>query len=252
MFRYLVTGLADLVFPPTCHHCFEGATTGSGISQPLCDTCYKLLVQLLGSHCPRCAAVYPNIHPAAMNCPHCQREDYAFTQTIAWGNYDSILREIILQMKDQSNESLAYQMGALFADQCRDKFNTLTFDAILPVPLHWTRRLWRGYNQAESLAQAIARTLSKPCYSHWLWRRLQTPKQTKVTPHQRRKNLKKAMAARIPKQFQGQRILLIDDVLTTGATADACARALLAAGAGNVTVAVLARAVGKIATTVTS
>ncbi|MFT3878211.1 MAG: hypothetical protein QM703_00960 [Gemmatales bacterium] len=143
-----------------------------------------------------------------MDCHICHDEDYAFTQTIAWGPYDSALRSIVLRIKEQRNESLAHHIGLHFAHQFNQQLKSWPIDAIVPVPLHWTRRLWRGYNQAEVFAKAIAHHLHKPERRAWLWRRLQTPLQASVTPTQRRKNLRQAMTARIPKQFMGQQILL--------------------------------------------
>lgn len=242
----LATGLLDLIFPPVCQLC--NASQPAGYHEAFCETCLKRLNQLLGEQCPRCAARFPQVNPSASDCHLCHVEDYAFSQTIAWGPYDSALRSIVLRIKEQRNESLAHHIGLYFARHFHQQLEAATIDAIVPVPLHWTRRLWRGYNQAEVLAKAIAHHLHKPYRSIWLWRRLQTPLQASVTPIQRRKNLRHAMTARIPRQYQGQQILLVDDVMTTGATADACVRALLAAGAGSVKVAVLARATGETAT----
>jgi ComF family protein len=242
----LATGLLDLVYPPICQLC--NTPQPAGRHEAFCYTCLKQLNQLLGDQCPRCAARFPKVNPHATDCHLCHDEDYAFSQTIAWGPYDSAMRSIILRIKEQRNESLAHHIGLLFATQFQQQWQASTIDAIVPVPLHWTRRLWRGYNQAEVLGKAIAQKLHKPYRRSWLWRRLQTPLQASVTPAQRRKNLRQAMTARLPNRYQGQHILLIDDVMTTGATADACARAMLAAGAGSVKVAVLARATGETAT----
>lgn len=242
----LASGLLDLVYPPVCQLC--NASQPAGHRDPFCDTCLKQLNQLLGDQCPRCAARFPEINANAIDCHLCHDEDYAFSQTIAWGPYDSVLRSIVLHTKEQRNESLAHHIGLHFARQFQQQLQASTIDAIVPVPLHWTRRLWRGYNQAEVLAKAIAHHLHIPYRCSWLWRRLQTPLQASVTPAQRRKNLHQGMTARLPKQYQGQQILLVDDVMTTGATVDACTRALLAAGAASVKVAVLARATGETTT----
>jgi len=246
MAAQLAMGLLDLVYPPVCQLC--NASQPAGHQEAFCVTCLKQLNQLLGEQCPRCAARFPKVNPGAVDCHICHDEDYAFSQTIAWGPYDSALRSIIHFIKEQRNESLAHHIGLHFARQFEQQLQVSTLDAIVPVPLHWTRRLWRGYNQAEVLAKAIARQIHRPYRSQWLWRRQQTPLQASVTPTQRRKNLRQAMTSRIPNRYQGQHVLLVDDVMTTGATADACARALLAAGAGSVKVAVLARATGETAT----
>lgn len=240
--RDIATGVLDLVFPPGCYLCNKPLL--AGCSSSFCDACLKQLSMQRGPQCPRCAAHFPQ-SASTPDCHFCHDENYSFVQAHSWGAYESALRNIILRIKDQNSESLAHHIGVLYAKQFHEIISSWPIDAVIPVPLHWTRRLWRGYNQAEVLAQAVAKDLHKPCRTTWLWRRLRTPHQASVTPTQRRKNLRQAMAARIPKPCSRQHILLIDDVMTTGATADACARALLSAGAQSVRVAVLARAAGE-------
>jgi ComF family protein len=114
-------------------------------------------------------------------------------------------------------------------------------DAVVPVPLHWWRRLRRGYNQSEALARGLARVLALPCRTSWLRRARHTPSQVGKSAEQRRANVRGAFrAARVP---AGASVLLVDDVMTTGATASEAARALKEAGAGRVVAAALGRAV---------
>ncbi|HMO35180.1 MAG TPA: phosphoribosyltransferase family protein, partial [Gemmatales bacterium] len=146
--------------------------------------------------------------------------------------------------KQQENEQLSYYAGVILAEAFGDVLASRTVEAVVCVPLHWTRRLWRGYNQAETLARAVATRWNLPFYSHWLCRRRSTSRQATLTPTQRRKNLTLAMQASIPTKYRGRHVLLVDDVVTTGATVDACSKALLSAGARQVTVLALARATG--------
>jgi ComF family protein len=235
-------GLLELVYPPVCQLCSLALPAGSSAS--FCHECLKLLAFQRQQCCPRCAATFTAVLSSATNCPHCQDEDYAFDQVIAWGAYEKALQQIVLLIKHQEQEQLAYHSGVLLAQQFQDVLTTVQIDAVVPVPLHWSRRLWRGYNQSVTISQAVGTVLQKPWQVHWLFRRLSTPMQASVTPTQRRKNLRQAMVARLPTSAKGKHLLLVDDVMTTGATADSCARALLAAGAGKVTVLTLARAVG--------
>jgi ComF family protein len=113
---------------------------------------------------------------------------------------------------------------------------------VVPVPLHWRRRLSRRYNQSDALAQRIARRLGVPCASGHLRRVQATPFQTRQTPAQRRENLRKVFRAY--GRLDGKRVLLVDDVLTTGSTASEAAKVLKKQGAARVIVAVLARSAG--------
>lgn len=240
--RKPVQGLLELVYPPACQLCSLGLPAGS--VEAFCADCLKQLQLLRMPCCPRCAASFPSISPLATNCPHCQNEDYAFEQVIAWGAYDKALQQIILRIKQQEQEQLAFHAGKLLGQLFREVLTSIAIDTVIPVPLHWSRRLWRGYNQSVTIAQAIGQVLQLPCQPNWLFRKLSTPMQASVTPTQRRRNLQQAMVARLPGSAKGSHLLIVDDVVTTGATADACSRALLTAVAGKVTVLALARAVG--------
>jgi ComF family protein len=112
---------------------------------------------------------------------------------------------------------------------------------VVPVPLHWWRHWRRGYNQAETLARAVAAGLGLPCWPRCLRRIRNTPQQTlQSSPTSRQANVHGAFAPRPGYRMAGKRVLLVDDVLTTGATASEAARALRRGGAGSVAVAVLA------------
>lgn len=244
--RRLLAGLVDLIYPPVCLHC--AAPLEAGTPDAFCPGCFQQLQALLGDACPRCAAPVARLTIVDDQCRYCKDESYTFTKSIAWGGYQSLLRALILRMKHATGEPVAFHLATLLAEQFRPELTGWAVDAVVPVPLHWSRRLWRGYNQAAAVAEVVARRLGKPYRPRWLWRRRQTPPQATVTPEERRRNLRGAFAARIPPAVKGGLVLLVDDVMTTGSTADGCARALLAAGAREVRVAVLTRAVGESAT----
>jgi ComF family protein len=147
-------------------------------------------------------------------------------------------------MKHRSGELLAEVVGALWAEQTEARLREVRADIVVPVPLHWRRRLARGYNQSEALARAVADRLGLPCRPSLLRRVRHTPQQTQQSPAGRRDNVRGAFAARLGRAFAGKSILLVDDVMTTGSTASEAARALREDGAARVVVAVLARAQG--------
>ena len=143
-------------------------------------------------------------------------------------------------MKQPQGELLAYRLGELWAAHRRAELLASSPQVVVPVPLHWRRRWSRGYNQAEEVARGLAHALRLPLSAHALTRRRATEVQTHQSATARWDNVKGVFAARTPAAVRGLRVLLIDDVLTTGATCHNAALALSAAGAAQVHAAVVA------------
>ena len=131
-------------------------------------------------------------------------------------------------------------MGAVWACHGIERLRSLQADVVIPVPLHWTRRWRRGFNQSELLAQALAARLGVKCPRGWLFRARPTPPQTRQTPPQRRENVRGAFRVRAETELRGKTVLLVDDVMTTGSTVHEAARALRTAQPARIAVAVLA------------
>jgi len=143
-------------------------------------------------------------------------------------------------MKHSSGEALAEMIGELWAESAESRLRALGADSVVPIPLHWRRRWWRGYNQSEALARPIAARLALPLYTSWLRRVRNTPEQKGRSAADKMENVRDAFRA-CGSGPAGRTILLVDDVLTTGATASEAARALRRGGAKRVVVAVLTR-----------
>jgi ComF family protein len=186
----------------------------------------------------------------------------------AVGFYSGRLQEVVLRMKKAAQEPLTLAMGGLLAEHVRDLQAVApamveegssgeprgprspaalasVADLIVPVPMHWSRRWSRGVNQAGLLAESLARVLNVPCHHRVLVCRRRVRKQGTLGPAERRRNVRGAFGVAIGYAIQGRRLLLVDDVLTTGATANEAARVLRQAGAASVEVAVVARATGE-------
>ena len=143
------------------------------------------------------------------------------------GPYEGLLRDAILRMKKWTGEDLAEVIGALWAKRMVDRLRPLAPDAVIPVPLHWMRRWRRGFNSCDVLAQCLARALGIPCRTRALRRARATPQQTlQPSATARRENVKHAFHAITGVDIESQTLLLVDDVLTTGATASEAAKAL--------------------------
>ncbi len=163
---------------------------------------------------------------------------WGFDAAYSFGYYEDELRELVHVFKYQKVYTLAKPLAKrMLAAVPRD----LVFDVIVPVPMHWRKRIARGFNQAELLAEELSRSLHIPLKSA-LRRTRSSPAQVSMTSAQRRASLRKgSFAASKADAAAGRRVLLVDDVFTTGATARACARELKRAGASHVTLLTLAR-----------
>jgi ComF family protein len=236
--RQLGRGLLHLLYPVCCHFCGRSLTADG----PFCDACRTAFVDDPSPVCPRCAFTVGPFAVIDGRCTHCREEAFSFNAAMRLGPYGGLLRDAVLRLKNHSGEGMAELFGELWADHAGATFRALGVDALVPVPLHWRRRWRRGYNQSEAIAHGLAARLGLPCRPSWLRRTRATPMQTSQTFAGRRENVRGAFAASRP--LAGRTVLLVDDVMTTGATASEAARALRAAGAGRVVVAVLARAHG--------
>jgi ComF family protein len=165
-----------------------------------------------------------------------------FSRAICLSKYDGELKEAVKRIKHSQWESLAFALAELLFDKHRDDLRALSADAVIPVPMHWWRRLRQGVNNPELAAERLGRRLGVPVVYRSLFRRRHTPTQTGLSPRERLLNVRGAFAVRRPRSIVGRRILLVDDVMTTGATCNEAARCLLAAGAADVSVVTLARA----------
>lgn len=171
-------------------------------------------------------------------CALCRRGLRGFDAAYSFGFYEDELRELIHLFKYGRIETLAKPLGKLLASALpREQ----SFDVIVPMPLHWRKRWQRGFNQSALLAREIGRRTNVPV-SGLLRRIKNTAAQAGLTNAKRRLNVSGAFQAKRRAALTGQRVLLIDDVMTTGATAASCARALKRAGAAQVTLLTLARA----------
>jgi ComF family protein len=236
--RTLARGLLHLVYPAACWGCQRFLRPEEAAS--FCLPCRLALTGDRAPTCPRCAGTVGPFVNLDGGCLKCRREPLAFAAAFRLGPYEGLLRDIILRLKHAGSDGLAEAVGGLWAEHAADRLRSAGPQVVVPVPLHWMRRWQRGYNQSETLAQALASHLHLPCKPGWLRRIRRTAKQTAQAPAERRTNVRGAFRARPGTVLKNRTVLLVDDVLTTGSTASEAARALRAAGAARVVVAVLA------------
>ena len=236
LLRRIGRAAIDAVLPPRCLAC--GVTVGA--PDALCGPCWSALSFFAPPWCVACGL--PFAHPIGEGavCADCARGDASWDRARAAMRYDRHSRQLVLALK-YDRTHLARALGHWMRRAGGDVLDGA--DLIVPVPLHWTRLFARRYNQAGLLAHAIHRAGGPPVAPDWLVRRRRTPSQGRLGPVARARNVRGAFALRPGCDVAGKRLVLVDDVLTTGATAESCARVLLKAGAKAVDLLVLARVV---------
>ena len=265
--RAAADSLFTLLFPVSCKICESPIEVITAV--PVCPDCLQAPRAYSGTECARCGrflATEAGLH----GTPHCgvcrrgtrgtprtndrgtvqrgrmqhgavQRDAFAFEQACSFASHEGTLRALVQRLKYNGYRPLAKPLGRFLAEAA-GRLSEQSFDVVVPVPLHRKRERQRGFNQAEVLAGEVARLRKIPLGARDCMRVRDTPPQTGLRAAERRKNVAGAFDVPEPQRIRGRRVLLIDDVLTTGATASACAQALREAGAKGVWVATLARA----------
>ena len=229
----LSRGLGSMLFASPCSIC--GADDG-----PFCADCRAEILDC-GSQCPRCALSAGPWADLRGGCSACRGRPLGFDRAIALGPYQGPIREVCLRMKHFQSAWIARWSVDLLIEARGDRLREAEAELIVAVPLHWRRRLRRGYNQADAIAGALSSRLGIRRGSP-LARVAATPKLARLPRQERADLMKQAFGAKRHPGVEGKAVMLVDDVLTTGATCGAAARALKRAGAKRVIAVVLARA----------
>jgi ComF family protein len=239
-----------LIAPPRCAFCGREEQTWGGLKSVLphlCQPCQTAILPSNENRCLRCGAFAGPYLDVRRDCIHCRGERFRFETVIPLGNYRSDLRTMCLAAKRPRSEELAAALAGLLSEREESTLRAVHADVIIPVPHHWIETMRTRSHAPQTLAAVLSRRLRIPLLNQGLAKSRRTEKQAELPPTRRRTNLKGAF--RVPRRYhsdlQGRRVLLVDDVLTTGATANEAARALRSANVSFVAVAVIARALGK-------
>lgn len=232
----------DLIFPALCPACH--APLGAGRRDPLCGTCWSGIPRLEPPLCEQCGlplGVVPSRVDGSTGparCLGCRVDPPAFDRARGAGLYAGPLRHALHALKFHGRRALARPLAELIREQC-EAVLAPDVDALVPVPLARARLRERGFNQAELIADRLGALLDLPVRRRWLARVRETAPQTDLAAAERRTNVGGAFVA--TSDVGGLHVVLVDDVLTTGATCRECARALRAAGARQIDVVTVAR-----------
>lgn len=229
----------DVLFPPECPSCRGPVET----MHNLCPTCFSALRMIAPPFCHACGIPFAVPVDVQSLCPDCLEKPPAFTRARSAMVYDRISAPLISTLKFHDQWAGLERYAALLNAAGGSLLEAA--DILAPVPLHW-RRLWRRkYNQSALLAYGISRHCALPCLPELLVRTRYTPPQMGLKRQERAKNVRRAFAINpaYATRVQGMHVVLVDDVMTTGATANACANVLRKAGAREVSVLTLARTV---------
>ncbi len=238
----LIDRLLHALLPAACLECGR-PLPARGAALGLCAACRGLLSRLPAQSCALCALPLGDAYalPAGYRCGACRQNPPAFDRMLALWTYGPPLDSVVQGLKFRRLDYLGRHLAAVLAAELAPKLEGLSpIDRVVPIPLHWRRRLSRGYNQAERIARPLAALLGLP-FDPLLSRGRATPPQSLLGRSQRLANLRRAFRVPRPLEIRGLHLLLVDDVATTGATLDAAAETLKRAGAAAVTALVAGR-----------
>ncbi len=223
-----------------------GDRFGLEAQRRVCERCLARVERIPEPLCAICGAPMPSATIIEDRCAQCLDRRPHFARARAVARYRPSaesdrrsLPSLIRRHKYGLDQSLQKALAEFLGDDL--PYSSADCEIVIPVPLHPRRLWWRGFNQAALLAMTIARRLDRPIELEALMRSRMTTPQTSQDHDARRRNVRRAFAVARPARIKGRRILLVDDVMTTGATVDECARVLVAAGAARVEVLTLAR-----------
>ncbi len=232
LFSAVRRNLAALLFTPHCSAC--GVLLESGPAGPattFCQLCTRSLTSDLADCCHCCGAHSPHSglreRSETKSCRYCRGSRFPVRACCALGNYGDLLQKLIVQMKGNRNELLALQLGRLLGQRLRELPWSRELEAIVPVPVHWSKQLQKGFHGAAVISEGIRRELGLPWLPKAVSSTRRTAKQGMLEPTERFRNVAGAFLVADDSKIRNRTLLLVDDVLTSGATLTAVASASL-------------------------
>ncbi len=224
-----VSTLFNHLLPSYCHLC------GASSREKLCSRCEGLLPVNVGRTCTRCDVPLASDAPT---CANCLKGKGYYDRNISAFKYEFPVDKLLLNLKNKHEHFWAHTLGDMLAQKIRQRYDNSLPEVLVPIPLHWTRHMQRGYNQSAIICRYLSRSLNIP-YQNLLKKRRSTHPQRGLDKKHRIRNLSNSFTYISEKRFE--HVALVDDVMTTGATAETAAKILLDSGAEKVDIWTIAR-----------
>jgi len=230
----------DLIYPAQCELCGNQLENSERF---ICGNCCNKLPIISTPHCPLCYRPFRTAGDENRICGYCKLDSKKIVdKVVALYEYLEGARELIHRYKYDKYQFLSGFLGEQLFNQVNNSDVLEGIDWIVPIPLHWTRKRWRGFNQAAKLAKYLSNKTKTPVLSAKYFKRIKkTTPQVRLNAALRKKNIRGAFKLNKNISLENSSVVLVDDVLTTGATSNECARILKKAGAKKVNLIVLAR-----------
>ncbi|MFA4915621.1 MAG: ComF family protein [Syntrophales bacterium] len=239
--KSILTSLADVIFPPMCVTC--GVVQGHDDAFNFCPICFSKINFIQSNLCSRCGIPFTGAKGGDHFCSDCITSEMHFSVARAVGRYETVLLDAIHRFKYRGNITVGEILGRLMAEFAYPAVDIKKYSLIIPAPLHPKRLRERGFNQSVILARAVSKKFSIKLDFTTLRRRVHTTPQVNLGKKEREANVRGAFEVVSGGKIRKKRIILVDDVYTTGSTVKECARILMENKAAEVTVLTLARAV---------
>lgn len=215
-FRFLFEGLLDFIYPPVCLTCEERIESRDVV----CKDCYQRINDSLKILIQNRKLQFPQL-----------KGRISLSRVITFWPYTDEIEKLISRLKYHRGKKEGVLLGGIIGEKGLEYFRTWSSDFLVPVPLHSVRQRERGYNQSEILCETLVEHFGIPMKKDIVIRLRNTKSQTRLTARERQENVRDAFRVKNPEMVKGKRVVLVDDVMTTGATLNSCAHALKKAGA---------------------
>ncbi|MBI5359109.1 MAG: ComF family protein [Planctomycetes bacterium] len=240
-FHKISKSILDIVYPPACLACGISLLSVPAYNDCLCKKCFDSIRFIRNDYCIKCGKGFGAYTGVLKKCGNCCAGGLHFNRCIGAAHYEGPVRELVHKLKFNGEKAAAKLLSEFIARKIEDQDVLRYVDLIVPVAIHKNKLKKRRYNQAELIGYYLEKHLKLPMVTGNLRRLKETTAQFALSRHARFKNLRGAFVVKNPSVFAGKGVLLVDDVLTTGATSAEISRMLKKAGAHRIFVAVVGR-----------